>query len=343
MKLSIPLLFITVMMPLLPAHAATETKTISWLTNYEEAVNQSKAKSVPLLMFFTGSDWCSWCNRLEREVLDTSEFAHAAGDKFVFLKLDFPLYTNIPTQTSEQNKQLQKKYAVRSFPTIILLDTQQLKTMGTTGYRAGGAKSFAQHLLKMVSEYSSYKQKVSQVDQQKFSGSELKQLYEKAKELDFYADVNQIIKVGMNSDEKIYFQLERYRFLVEEGSARDPEAMSLRQQLLAADPKNERKLPYQIAVIDFESFSEDLEKESTPEMAVSPLVSYIEKFGSEDRDNLWRLEMIISQVYLDHNKISQALQYAQFSHDAAPATVQPEIAKAIRNIQGQPNSLHSPF
>jgi protein disulfide-isomerase len=335
MKLKSPFFILTLIMPLLQIHGAeTMSRSIEWQTNYEKAVTESKEKGVPLLMFFTGSDWCSWCNKLESEVLDTPQFKDAVGSKFVFLKVDKPAYRTLDAQTKAQNEQLQKKYDITGWPTIILFDTQKLQVIGKTGYQRGGAQNYASHLLKMVSDYNAYKQKTSQIDSQKHSGAELKKLYAKAKELDIYTDINRILKAGLASEEKLFFQLERYRFLVEEGSLRDPEAQLLRKELLAADPTNARKLPYQVAIIDFELLSLEAGKEGySPDITVAPLVSYIEQFGMQDPENLWRLEMIISQVYLDHDKMSQALKYAQSSHEAAPATIQPEIAKAIRNIQ----------
>jgi thioredoxin-related protein len=42
----------------------------------DEAVNQSKATGRPIKLVFTGSDWCTWCNRLAEEVFTTYEFAH---------------------------------------------------------------------------------------------------------------------------------------------------------------------------------------------------------------------------------------------------------------------------
>ncbi|MEI8125793.1 MAG: hypothetical protein WCG42_08565, partial [Parachlamydiaceae bacterium] len=38
-----------------------EQPGVQWQTNYEEAVRQSKTASKPLVLFFTGSDWCGWC------------------------------------------------------------------------------------------------------------------------------------------------------------------------------------------------------------------------------------------------------------------------------------------
>ncbi len=317
---------------------ATQTK-INWLTNYEDAVNQSKASSKPIVLFFTGSDWCGWCNKLDEEALDTADFAQAAGDKFIFVKLDFPLNTSLPPQQTAQNKQLQKKFDIRSFPTIVILDSQQQQQIGTTGYRPGGGKQYAQHLLKMVSDYSSYKGKMSSLDNHQLSGEALRDLYTQANELGLHNDAIKIVKAGMKSDEEQYFLTERYRFLVSEGQMRDQEALDLRERLLKSDPENENSIHYQVAVIDFEATCEDAAKENfSPEKAVAPLVAYINKFGDQDKSNLWRIQMIIAQVYFDKNKHSEALEYAQKAKDNAPASVQNEIALVIKNIQSQANS-----
>lgn len=314
--------------------AAESKGAIRWLTNYEEAVKQARSASQPMVLFFTGSDWCGWCNKLDEEVFDTKDFADSAGNKFIFVKLDFPLYSAQDPQLKAQNKQLQQKFDVRSYPTVILFDAQQNQQIGITGYRAGGGKQYGAHLSKMLSDYSSYKQKISSLDKTKLSGTDLKQLHEKAKELCLYNDVNKIVKLGIDSEQSLYFLTERYRFLANEGQIHGKEATALKQQLLANDANNEKQVHYHVAVIEFESFCEEMEKEnSSPQLAVAPLINYIEKFGNKDKDNLWRLQMIISQVYLDKNQMPNALKYAQESYESAPISVQPEIALAIQNIK----------
>jgi protein disulfide-isomerase len=309
---------------------------IKWLTNYEAAVAESKSTGKPIILFFTGSDWCGWCSKLEEDVLNTHDFLESAGSKFIFVKLDFPLYTSLDNRLTSQNKELQKRYDIRSFPTIIVLDPQNQQQMGMTGYRPGGGKQYAQHLFKIVSDFSSYKDKMQNVEKNKFSGADLRRLYEKAKELKFEDDAIHVMRIGMQSEERSFFLTERYRFLAYEGKIHNEEATALRHQLLAEDPRNEKMIHYQLAVIEFETYSDEMDKENySPELAVAPLVHYIEKFGNQDKANLWRLEIIVSQVFLDKNKLGQALKYAQSSYDAAPPTVQPEIATAIRNIQTQ--------
>lgn len=313
--------------------------SIRWQTNYEQAVQQSKATSKPLVLFFTGSDWCGWCNKLDEEAFDAPEFAEAVSNKFVFVKLDFPLYTAQDPQLKAQNKELQQKYDVRSFPTVILVDPNQNQQIGVTGYRPGGGRPFADHLMKMVNDYSGYRQKISSLDKQKFSGQDLKQIYDKAKELGLNNDATKITRKGMQSEESLYFMTERYRYLADEGQIHSKEAVALRQQLLNADPLNEKHIHYQVAVVDFEAYSEEMEKENyAPELTVAPLTAYIEKFGAKDKDNLWRLQILVSQVYLDKNEMTTALKYAQQSYESAPSCVQPELARAVQNIRSQ---IHS--
>lgn len=312
---------------------------ISWQTNYQEALNQSKSDGRPVLLFFTGSDWCSWCHKLEDEVLNTSDFAQTVGDSFIFVKIDFPLYSQQDAQVKAQNKLIQQKYNVRSFPSIIIVDGKQDKQMGSTGYRPGGGKQYGNHLLKIVNDFAGYKQKVSTLEKQKHPGNELKALYEKSKELGMDNDAQKIVKLGINSEESLYFLMENYRLLVNEGRIHDKEAAAIRQQLLNADPQNENQTHYQVAVIDFEAYSEEIEKDdNSTEVVIAPLVNYMDKFGDSDKENLWRLQMIISQVYLDKNQMNKALNYAELSYKCAPTCVQPEISKAIQNIQSQ---LHS--
>jgi protein disulfide-isomerase len=134
-------------------NGASSNPHIEWLTNYDEAVKQSKATSKPIVLFFTGSDWCTWCNKLEIEILDTPEFIKVASDKFIFVKLDFPMNKAQAPAIAEQNQKLQAKYEVRGYPTLILID-QNGEIMGTTGYRAIGGERFAFHMIQMADVFT---------------------------------------------------------------------------------------------------------------------------------------------------------------------------------------------
>lgn len=306
---------------------------IRWLSDYEQAVNESKATSKPIFLLFTGTGWCAYCDKLEEEVLTTPDFANSVGDKFVFVKVNYPIPDNLAPKLASQHKQLQDKYDIRGFPTVILVDSQQ-KQIGTTGYRAGGSQAYAQHLQKIVQDYNNYKGSINNIEKVQPAGATLKQLFEKSKELHLDNDTNLIVRLGLQSDEKLFFMMERYRFFAQEGLIHDEEAQNLRRKLIESDRYNANHTHYQLAVIDFEAFSEEMDKEDySAEIAVAPLVDYLQKFGKQDPENLWKIHMIISQVYLDKNNLEKALYHAKESQKASPPTAINEVASAVKGIE----------
>lgn len=135
-----------------PVHARSGSSRIQWLTDFDEASGRARREQKPMFVVFTGSDWCPWCMRLEDEVLKTTEFAREVGDKFVFVNIDFPRRNSQPQEMAQQNQQLKAQYAVKGFPTVLILDSQQ-RQIGTTGYRAGGPKAFVTHMDEVVGGY----------------------------------------------------------------------------------------------------------------------------------------------------------------------------------------------
>lgn len=314
-------------------HAVSGTSKLNWMTNYEDASIKAKRERKALLLFFTGSDWCGWCHKLENEALDTTDFSDSAGDQFVFVVVDFPLKTSLDQYTTAQNKELQKKYDVKGFPTVVLLD-ENAQLIGDTGYRSGGGKSYAEYLKKMVEEFKSYKQKVSKINSAKIEAKDLEVLYAKATQLCRKEDAERIVKLGLQNKDNHFFLLERYRFLANEGNINNAEAIGIKTLLLTSDSPNLQKIHYELAVIEFEALSKDLENESfTADMAVAPLIAFIDRYTADTPDNFWQLYMIISQVYLDKRQLKDALKYAQVSHISAPESIQPDIQKFIVNIQ----------
>ena len=131
--------------------------SLTWYTNLDQAIKTAKSESKPILLFFTGSDWCIWCQKIDKDIFENSDFIKETANKLVFVKLDFPRRTPLDPSTAQQNKTLQHKFAVRSFPTVIIIDAEG-NPMGTTGYAKGGGKVFADQLMSMVSEYTAQHQ-----------------------------------------------------------------------------------------------------------------------------------------------------------------------------------------
>ena len=113
----------------------------NWLTNMEEAQKIAAEKDVPILINFTGTDWCSWCHKLRDEVFSTEEFINYANDNLVLLELDFPKKIKQSKEVKEHNNKYLKMFGVRGFPTIIVVDSQ-LNILTQLGYQPGGPEKY---------------------------------------------------------------------------------------------------------------------------------------------------------------------------------------------------------
>ena len=114
--------------------------------NYDAALKRAKDNSKPILILFTGSDWCSWCVKLEKEVLSKSEFLDYATNAWELVIADFPQKKKISSKLKKQYQALQGKYGVRSFPTVLLIDAEG-KQLCRGGYSKGGAKVWLEKFL----------------------------------------------------------------------------------------------------------------------------------------------------------------------------------------------------
>ncbi len=117
----------------------------NWGTDAEAASAQAKQENKLVLMNFTGSDWCHWCHKIEGEIFSTAEFKAYAEKNLVLLMLDFPDKKPQSAEVKEQNRKLQKKYGVRGFPTIIVLNSSG-EQVGKLGYTRGGPSAFIKEL-----------------------------------------------------------------------------------------------------------------------------------------------------------------------------------------------------
>ena len=118
------------------AHAA------DWTEDYAAAVKQAKEKHKMILLDFTGSDWCIWCQRTDKEVFATKEFKDFADKNLVLVKLDFPRARPMPEATKTQNAKLMEKFGVEAFPMLIVLDSHEKVVFTQAGYKEGGPDAF---------------------------------------------------------------------------------------------------------------------------------------------------------------------------------------------------------
>ena len=114
--------------------------------NLDEALAKAKAEGKLVYACFSGSDWCGWCMKLEREVLSKQEFIDGVKNDFVLVFIDSPQDKAVLSERAKaENGKLTKKYGIQGFPTALILDGDG-KKIAETGYRRGGAAEYAKHL-----------------------------------------------------------------------------------------------------------------------------------------------------------------------------------------------------
>ncbi|CAN5638544.1 hypothetical protein BH09VER1_BH09VER1_15790 [soil metagenome] len=113
-----------------------------WETKYDAAVAQAAKNNKMVLIDFTGSDWCTWCIKLDKDTFSKPAFQTYAAQNLVLLELDFPQGKPQPDAIKKQNAELAKKYGVEGYPTLVLLDAKGKEIARHEGYLEGGPDAF---------------------------------------------------------------------------------------------------------------------------------------------------------------------------------------------------------
>lgn len=137
-----------------------------WTMDYPAAEKLAAEKDLPLLLNFTGSDWCGWCKLMDGNVFAEEKWEKFAAENIVLATIDFPRDKSIvPEKFVSQNAALKEKFSVQGYPTYIILESDGETVLGQLG--AGKEKtpeSFIEELNAVLRfRPSSIKAKVAQL------------------------------------------------------------------------------------------------------------------------------------------------------------------------------------
>lgn len=113
----------------------------TWLTSVPDAQAQAKKENKLVLLDFTGSDWCSWCKKLDAEVFSKTEFSDYAKKNLVLVEVDFPNQKKLDAALVKANDALKDKYKVTGYPTLVVLKPDGTVVWTQVGYMEGGPKA----------------------------------------------------------------------------------------------------------------------------------------------------------------------------------------------------------
>lgn len=117
--------------------------TAKWHTDFTAALREARRSNKQILLLVTGSDWCPPCMNLEKKIFGHKNFVPEAAPSLVLLKADFPRKRVQSPQEKKQAAEIIKRYPVKSYPTVYLLNSNGRvldKKVGFSG--SGSPKSY---------------------------------------------------------------------------------------------------------------------------------------------------------------------------------------------------------
>ncbi len=116
-------------------NSQNKTSELNWLYNLEEAKEVSKKEKKPILIYFTGSDWCTPCKALKTDFFQTEAF-HERANNMVLVMIDYPRRLDIITEEQRAyNKSVIADYNKdKSFPKLIMVNKKGKVLGELSGY-----------------------------------------------------------------------------------------------------------------------------------------------------------------------------------------------------------------
>ena len=273
-----------------------------WSSDYAASKEQAAEANKDLLIDFTGSDWCSWCIKLNKEVFSHEPFKEGVKDTFVLVEVDSPRdKSKLSEETQKQNAELGEKYAVQGYPTILLTDAKG-RPYAKTGYQKGGPESYVSHL----NELRGNKAKRDEA----FATAEKSEGVEKAKALIAALEAMDL------GDELI---ANFYGETVE--------------QIKAADPKDETgfaaKLAQKKRLSDFESELQALAGKQDMDGALALVETTIKEGGFGDEETQ-QIMMTRAMIFAQQQKTDEAIKAVDEAIAHAPKS---KLVPGIENFK----------
>jgi thioredoxin-related protein len=125
------------------------TDELKWMTDLDKAKQEATTADKAILLYFSGSDWCSSCMRMKKEFISHPDFVQYATEKLVLVNADFPRNkaNQLEKAQADKNAALAEKYDPKGvFPMLILMDKNGKVMKEWAGVPKGSAPDFVKEL-----------------------------------------------------------------------------------------------------------------------------------------------------------------------------------------------------
>jgi len=132
----------------LTAQAPKEVAEHTWQYDLEKALKLAKKKKKNLLIYFTGSDWCSPCKMLKKDFFETQKFTDVSKN-YISLYIDIPRNQDLLSEKQLlHNKKVVKRYNKKGvFPLLKIINSKGVILDEYSGYAMNGDVRYHQELL----------------------------------------------------------------------------------------------------------------------------------------------------------------------------------------------------
>lgn len=108
---------------LLSVHIHSQKNELKWSDNFEKTIKKAKRNKKPIIIYFSGSDWCSPCKKLDADFFHSQKFLDQSK-KFNLVLVDLPHRIDIiSSKQRKKNEILMRKYNKgKSFPMVVFMN-----------------------------------------------------------------------------------------------------------------------------------------------------------------------------------------------------------------------------
>ncbi|OAD44894.1 thioredoxin family protein [Polaribacter atrinae] len=100
-----------------------EALSINWEPSFSDALKKSKKENKPVLIYFTGSDWCGPCIVLDKNLFHSEKFKAIADNDLILYEADSPRNLDLVSpEQLEVNNDLKRKFNINTFPTLVFVN-----------------------------------------------------------------------------------------------------------------------------------------------------------------------------------------------------------------------------
>lgn len=123
-----------------------------WSGNFNETQKKAQATHQPILINFSGSDWCGPCIRLRQEIFESAQFEKYASENLLLVRADFPRQkkNKLVAAQVKLNESLADQYNKDGkFPFTVLVDENGKVLKSWEGYPDETPEQFIAEIAKI--------------------------------------------------------------------------------------------------------------------------------------------------------------------------------------------------